>query len=63
MDDEKLILNDMFVSKKFVLFLFLYLFSNNFNFLKIPGGAVEDSCLLKGAMLNKDIVHPKMKRS
>ncbi|CAF5137137.1 unnamed protein product, partial [Rotaria magnacalcarata] len=31
-------------------------------FEKIPGGSVEDSYLLKGAMLNKDVVHSKMKR-
>ncbi|CAF1086436.1 unnamed protein product [Rotaria magnacalcarata] len=31
-------------------------------FEKIPGGSIEDSCLLKGVMLNKDVVHPKMKR-
>lgn len=31
-------------------------------FEKIPGGSVEESYLLKGAMLNKDVVHPKMKR-
>lgn len=31
-------------------------------FEKIPGGSVEDSYLLQGAMLNKDVVHPKMKR-
>lgn len=31
-------------------------------FEKIPGGSIEDSYLLKGAMLNKDVVHPKMKR-
>ncbi|ELT92431.1 hypothetical protein CAPTEDRAFT_208085, partial [Capitella teleta] len=29
---------------------------------KIPGGAVEDSVVLRGVMLNKDVVHPKMKR-
>ncbi|CAD5210572.1 unnamed protein product [Bursaphelenchus okinawaensis] len=29
---------------------------------KIPGGAIEDSQILKGVVLNKDIVHPKMKR-
>ncbi|KAF6039327.1 CCT3 [Bugula neritina] len=29
---------------------------------KIPGGAIEDSCVLRGVMLNKDVVHPKMKR-
>jgi len=31
-------------------------------FEKIPGGSIEDSYLLKGCMLNKDVVHPKMKR-
>ncbi|VDI29791.1 T-complex protein 1 subunit gamma, partial [Mytilus galloprovincialis] len=29
---------------------------------KIPGGTIEDSQVLKGVMLNKDVVHPKMKR-
>ena len=29
---------------------------------KIPGGAIEDSRVLRGVMINKDIVHPKMKR-
>ncbi|XP_071965074.1 T-complex protein 1 subunit gamma-like [Antedon mediterranea] len=29
---------------------------------KIPGGTIEDSKLLTGVMLNKDVVHPKMKR-
>ncbi|KAI9659228.1 MAG: T-complex protein 1 subunit gamma [Alyxoria varia] len=29
---------------------------------KIPGGQIEDSCVLKGVMLNKDITHPKMRR-
>lgn len=29
---------------------------------KIPGGTIEDSKVLTGVMLNKDIVHPKMKR-
>lgn len=29
---------------------------------KIPGGAIEDSLVVKGVVLNKDIVHPKMKR-
>lgn len=31
-------------------------------FEKIPGGSVEESYLLRGCMLNKDVVHPKMKR-
>ena len=30
---------------------------------KIPGGTIEDSRVLRGVMINKDIVHPKMKRS
>ncbi|CAC5394976.1 CCT3 [Mytilus coruscus] len=29
---------------------------------KIPGGTIEDSQVLRGVMLNKDVVHPKMKR-
>jgi len=29
---------------------------------KIPGGSIEDSMVVKGVVLNKDIVHPKMKR-
>jgi T-complex protein 1 subunit gamma len=29
---------------------------------KIPGGDIEDSRLLSGIMLNKDIVHPNMRR-
>jgi T-complex protein 1 subunit gamma len=29
---------------------------------KIPGGEIEDSAVLAGVMLNKDIVHPKMRR-
>merc|ERR1719326_2401668 len=29
---------------------------------KLPGGAIEDSQVLKGVMFNKDVVHPKMKR-
>lgn len=29
---------------------------------KIPGGTIEDSKVLRGVMLNKDVVHPKMKR-
>ena len=29
---------------------------------KIPGGAIEDSRVLRGVMINKDIVHPKMRR-
>ncbi|CAG9860164.1 unnamed protein product [Phyllotreta striolata] len=29
---------------------------------KIPGGSVEESRILRGVMLNKDVTHPKMKR-
>ena len=29
---------------------------------KIPGGRVEDSCVLQGIMVNKDVTHPKMRR-
>ena len=29
---------------------------------KIPGGEIEDSIVLDGVMLNKDITHPKMRR-
>lgn len=29
---------------------------------KVPGGAVEDSQVINGVMINKDIVHAKMKR-
>merc|ERR1711893_394336 len=29
---------------------------------KIPGGTVEDSKVLKGVMINKDVVHQKMRR-
>uniref|UniRef100_A0A646QJG6 T-complex protein 1 subunit gamma n=1 Tax=Hemiscolopendra marginata TaxID=943146 RepID=A0A646QJG6_9MYRI len=29
---------------------------------KIPGGTIEESCVLKGVMLNKDVTHPKMRR-
>lgn len=29
---------------------------------KIPGGTLEDSCVLDGVMVNKDITHPKMRR-
>ncbi|XP_021362656.1 T-complex protein 1 subunit gamma-like [Mizuhopecten yessoensis] len=29
---------------------------------KVPGGTMEDSKVLKGVMLNKDVVHQKMKR-
>ncbi|EGR27711.1 t-complex protein 1 subunit gamma, putative [Ichthyophthirius multifiliis] len=29
---------------------------------KIPGGLLEDSCVLDGVMFNKDITHPKMRR-
>ena len=29
---------------------------------KIPGGEIEDSCVLKGVMFNKDTTHSKMRR-
>ncbi|XP_046488587.1 T-complex protein 1 subunit gamma [Neodiprion pinetum] len=29
---------------------------------KISGGSIEDSTVLKGVMVNKDVTHPKMKR-
>lgn len=29
---------------------------------KIPGGSIEDSKVLDGVMLNKDVTHPKMRR-
>jgi T-complex protein 1 subunit gamma len=29
---------------------------------KLPGGTIEDSAVLAGVMLNKDIVHPRMRR-
>nr|XP_058945140.1 T-complex protein 1 subunit gamma-like [Pocillopora verrucosa] len=29
---------------------------------KIPGGELEDSCVLSGVMVNKDVTHPRMKR-
>ncbi|KAF6738176.1 T-complex protein 1 subunit gamma [Oryzias melastigma] len=29
---------------------------------KVPGGIIEDSCVLKGVMINKDVTHPRMKR-
>lgn len=29
---------------------------------KIPGGTVEESAVLKGIMINKDVTHPKMRR-
>eukprot|EP00057_Strongylocentrotus_purpuratus_P029840 XP_780013.2 PREDICTED: T-complex protein 1 subunit gamma [Strongylocentrotus purpuratus] len=29
---------------------------------KVPGGTIEDSRVLKGVMLNKDVTHPRMRR-
>lgn len=29
---------------------------------KVPGGSIEDSQILSGVMLNKDVTHPKMRR-
>jgi len=28
----------------------------------VPGGELEDSCVLDGVMINKDVTHSKMKR-
>lgn len=30
---------------------------------KIPGGTIEDSEVLRGVMINKDVTHSRMKRS
>ncbi len=29
---------------------------------QIPGGTIEDSEVLRGVMLNKDVTHPRMRR-
>ncbi|XP_019566710.1 T-complex protein 1 subunit gamma [Rhinolophus sinicus] len=29
---------------------------------KIPGGIIEDSCVLRGVMINKDVTHARMRR-
>ena len=29
---------------------------------KIPGGLLEECCVLDGVMLNKDVTHPQMRR-
>ncbi|XP_031441760.1 T-complex protein 1 subunit gamma-like [Clupea harengus] len=29
---------------------------------KVPGGIIEDSCVLSGVMVNKDVTHPSMRR-
>ncbi|XP_041931951.1 T-complex protein 1 subunit gamma-like [Alosa sapidissima] len=29
---------------------------------KVPGGIIEDSCVLNGVMVNKDVTHPRMRR-
>ncbi len=29
---------------------------------QIPGGTMEESKVLRGIMLNKDVTHPKMRR-
>lgn len=29
---------------------------------KIPGGTLEESCVIKGVVMNKDVTHPKMRR-
>lgn len=33
-----------------------------FKFHQIPGGSLDDSCVMEGVMVNKDIIHPKMRR-
>lgn len=30
---------------------------------KIPGGTLEESIVMDGVMVNKDIIHPKMRRT
>ena len=35
--------------------------TNLFHF-KVPGGSVEDSFILNGIMINKDVTHPAMRR-
>lgn len=32
------------------------------SFAQIPGGIIEDSCVLRGVMINKDVTHPRMRR-
>lgn len=31
-------------------------------FAQIPGGIIEDSCVLRGVMINKDVTHARMRR-
>uniref|UniRef100_A0A8C7QDU3 T-complex protein 1 subunit gamma n=1 Tax=Oncorhynchus mykiss TaxID=8022 RepID=A0A8C7QDU3_ONCMY len=31
-------------------------------FVQVPGGIIEDSCVLRGVMVNKDVTHPRMRR-
>uniref|UniRef100_A0A8C6RXS6 T-complex protein 1 subunit gamma n=1 Tax=Nannospalax galili TaxID=1026970 RepID=A0A8C6RXS6_NANGA len=33
-----------------------------FSSAQIPGGIIEDSCVLRGVMINKDVTHPRMRR-
>lgn len=35
---------------------------HTFFFFQIPGGSIEDSYVLRGVMINKDVTHPKMRR-
>lgn len=30
--------------------------------VQVPGGIIEDSCVLRGVMVNKDVTHPRMRR-
>ena len=41
----------------FIVFLFFF-----FVFCQLPGGELVDSYVLKGVMLNKDVLHSKMRR-
>ncbi len=47
--------------EKVCILIFVFIFAKKF-LIQIPGGSIEDSHLLKGVMLNKDVIHPKMKR-
>ena len=32
------------------------------SFFQVPGGTMEDSKVMKGILINKDVTHPKMRR-
>jgi T-complex protein 1 subunit gamma len=44
------------------LFVSMHLQNKFFFNTQVPGGTMEDSCVLRGVMLNKDVTHPKMRR-